>query len=474
MDNQPIDPQTADNGDEQSAPATPASTEKQEFKFPDSYILGQELDWDAPWIDASLWTELPFWLMTANTTVSVEVEGHVFELAVHENYFELHAGEVTDSKFSVAYQGPLKTLEGLSERVQEAIKNNPNVPFMWRKCKTVLKIKSRCNQSVWNSAITGGRPTIPREANVIKFYLASLCRAHIPVINKLIQGYRLATYDYFPHEVTSWDVPRWIVEHDGQSVSAQLVRYREWDYKPHGFEESFKDLAEKIQKGEKLPPPTLPYELIHHADLQAALSIAASPGELDLMDALNFMERGDYSGTVRRVTTALEVIVESVVGKVIEEKEGAASAAKFLEDTETNFRRRLSKYEQLSGRKLNPALQRELFTTRKLRHRIVHGGYRIGFNEIGTAQKAIDTGRGHSIGLKMTNHARKSGKRRLLFVHLADTLVGKGFPHESQPRELSFYHFLLIQRERLFDLPKGKSRFLTPLAKSASGFGMTA
>lgn len=73
--------------------------------------------------------------------------------------------------------------------------------------------------------------------------------------------------------------------------------------------------------------------------------------------------------------------------------EGKRSAVKFLKDTETNLRRRVEKYEQLSARTLSNALRREMFATRKLRHRIVHRGYRIGPNERGRAQRAVDTGR---------------------------------------------------------------------------------
>jgi hypothetical protein len=54
--------------------------------IPSSYAIGQEIKWVAPWIEVYLWVELPFWLMTGNTTVSVEVGGHDFEIAIHENY----------------------------------------------------------------------------------------------------------------------------------------------------------------------------------------------------------------------------------------------------------------------------------------------------------------------------------------------------------------------------------------------------
>jgi hypothetical protein len=123
------------------------------------------------------------------------------------------------------------------------------------------------------------------------------------------------------------------------------------------------------------------------------MSIVPAPGEFELLDSLNLMERGDYSGAVRRITTALEVIVESVVGSAVELVEGKRSAVKFLKDTETNFRRRVDRYEQLKARTLSNPLRKEMFATRKLRHRIVHEGYRIGPNERARAQKAVDTGR---------------------------------------------------------------------------------
>jgi hypothetical protein len=152
-------------------------------------------------------------------------------------------------------------------------------------------------------------------------------------------------------------------------------------------------LTKRILSGEKLDPPTLPYNLIEDGDVQNAISIFAAPGEFELLDSLNLMERGDYSGAVRRITTALEVIVESVVGSAVEAAEGQRSTVKFLKTTETNFRRRVEKYEELSGRTLSNALRREMFVTRKLRHRIVHKGYRIGPGERGRAQRAVDTGR---------------------------------------------------------------------------------
>lgn len=199
------------------------------------------------------------------------------------------------------------------------------------------------------------------------------------MVNQLIQQYRLSTYDYFAYEVAPWDIPRWGIERDGRYVSCLLVPYRAWDIKPSIFHQ----------------PKSAPraYKLVDIDDLQKQMSASPSPGEFELLDALNLMERGDYSGAVRRVTTSIEVLVEDVVRNEIEKIQGRQAADEFVESTKTRFDQRIRKYEELSGRTLLSGLRKDLKATRALRHRIVHGGYRIGPHERGQAQKSVDTGR---------------------------------------------------------------------------------
>jgi hypothetical protein len=347
--------------------------------------IADDLNWNAPWVDVHLWIELPFWLLVNDTTLTVELEGHGFPVAVHDNYFELYGAIVTDSRASVIHRGPFRELDDLSERIQQARKDNPQAPLMWRKCKTVLKIVSRCNEDVWRSAMGEGAVS----AGTVTHYLRELCRAHIPVINKLVQGYRLATYDYFAFEVSPWDVPSWLIDRGGRSASALLVPYRGWDTKLRIYPRGTFSFKPPI--GPTGSPKVL--QLIEGEDLQEKISPVATPGEFELLDALNLMERGDYSGAVRRITTAIEVIVEAVVGKEVEKAEGKLKAEKFLNDTKMKFDRRVSKYEALAKRVLSAPLRRQLKATRDLRHEIVHRAYRIGPNERGTIQKAVDMGR---------------------------------------------------------------------------------
>ncbi len=273
--------------------------DKQSAQIPDHYLIGDSLKWNASWVEVRLWTELPFWLMVENTSLSIEYESHKFPVSVHDDYFELFFGHATDSRSSVGYRGPFRKPEDLPGMVKEAMEHHPEEPYMWRKCKTYLKVGSRCNEDVLK-AVHGEDQ---RRAMEAKYYLSDLCRAHIPVINKLVQTYRLATYDYFAFEVSPWDVPHWSIEREGNSVSTVLVGYRDWDFKPL--------LYPSLDTNQK---PTV-YKLIDGTELQSQIQFVPTPGELELMDALNLMERGDYSGAVRRVTTAIEVIVEDVVEK---------------------------------------------------------------------------------------------------------------------------------------------------------------
>jgi len=345
--------------------------------IPEHYTIGDRLNWDAPWIKVRLWTELPFWLMVDNTTMAVTYEGHEFQFSIHDNYYELFFGECTDSRMLVGYCGPRKEHEDLPPAVKEAMATRPDGPYMWRKCKTYLKVESRCNEDVWNAA---GEAEIPR-VNEAKLYLSELCRAHIPVINTLIRAYRLSTYDYFAFEISPWDVPHWCIERDGHSRTSTLVSYRDWDGKPVIFKSI--DMSDEPEV----------YKLINANDLRSQISLIATAGEFELLDALNLMERGDYSGAVRRVTTAIEVIVEAVAGKAVEAASGKPAAEKFLKDTRMRFDERVKSYQKLTGRNAPTTLLKTLKETRELRHKIVHGGYRIGPGERGKAQKAVDTGR---------------------------------------------------------------------------------
>lgn len=374
MNDEKPDENTPTDGPSSLDSNVPADEQSLDIPLPESWWVGKDLEWDAPLIDVSLWVELPFWLMTGDGSLTVEYAGVNFEVTISEACHELFLHAVTDSRQTVQYLGPWPPYSGLLESLDKLREKEPQAQFAWRKCKTVVKIPARCHGSVFEQGFVGGTSDTASAA----IYRAELCRAHIPVLNRLIQHYRLATYDYFAFEVAPWDVPSWMLESDGRSVTTFLLPYKEWDHKPQVVHEDGNQTV---------------YELISLQDLAAAMDSPVSPGEVELMDALNLMQRGDYSGAVRRVTTAIEVAIEVAVKQAIGAQTGEEAASGFLRKTRMRFFDRIEKYEDVTGRTFPEALRRQLDRTRGLRHAIVHDGYRILVSERGAAQQSVDTGR---------------------------------------------------------------------------------
>ena len=169
---------------------------------PSTYWVGQDLDWEATTLQVDLRVELPFWLMIPDCIQEVEVHGHKFKIEIKEGYIELYAGAIADSRFNCVYLGPQQKL---SPELEKSIKE-ADLPVLSRKCKTVLIIHSDCNEDV---LLASNDTNNKRRNGSASLYLTSFCDAHIEVINHLIQQYRLSTYDYFPFEISPWDVPIW-------------------------------------------------------------------------------------------------------------------------------------------------------------------------------------------------------------------------------------------------------------------------
>jgi hypothetical protein len=355
--------------------------------------------------------------MVDNAIIPIEIQGHTFPVHLHDNYFELHSGEITDSKRLVLYRGPKKSDKALSPEIRKLRKSRPDITCMWRKCKTVLKITSRFNEDVWAKLISTEQQ-YPAE----ELYISELIKAHIPIVNKLIQLYRIATYDYFAFELAPWDIPQWIIERDANAVTGFIMPYRTWDYKPLIYDNP------NLQIPEKLKTAPVEYQLIKSGELLTQASVIPTPGELEVLDAQNLMERGDYSGAVRRITTAIEVVVEDVLYHQIEAAQGKQQAEKYIKNTMTNFPRRVAEYQRLSKRTLPPGQVNELNATRALRHRIVHRGYRIMAGERGRAQRSVDTGRWIFNWFESNPTKAQIREKRIAFRSLGRDMFNGMFP----------------------------------------------
>jgi hypothetical protein len=335
------------------------------------YGVGDATNWNAPWEAVILWVELPFWLMVPDCSLAVEVQRHTYRVDIVSGFGELYAGEVRDSRASCVYMGPFppKLAPSLAKDLEDS-----QTLTLGRKCKTVLRIYSRCNSDVL--AARDGEDS--RRWRDLRYYLTALCEAHLEILNHVIQRYRLATYDYFLYEVSPWDVPVWLVDTKTGFVPSLLLPYAGWDEKPQ-----IGPLKGDLEE----------YALITPPELQTSMDAQPSPGEFELLDARTFMERGDYSGAVRRITTALEAIVEAVLAAELRKRYPKSEVERRIEASKNDFPGRVRHYEKLSGRKLPPELRKEIEVTRTIRHVIVHRGLRIAFADRGRAQRAVDTGR---------------------------------------------------------------------------------
>lgn len=346
------------------------------FTIPDTASIGEDLDWSASWEDVKLDVELPFWLMVPDCTITVTAAGHKYAVMLEEHYSQVHVCCYRDSLGSCIYQGPYPPRKGLLETALAQ-----GLTAMLRKCKTVLRILSRCNSDVIKAA-SEDNPARKRSAQL---YFSSLCAAHIPVVNILLRAYILRTYDPGVHQVAPWDVPQWFVtRQDGEGFITTLMHCAQWDIKPQVSHLKADDNPETGYTSLQFASPQ---------SLTEALLLVPTPGELELAQAMHLRERGDYSGAVRRIATALEVLLESQLRSVLLGRYAEAEVEERLCKSRNDFPGRLRQYLALSRRCMPKELSEALDRIRNLRHEIVHRGRWLTFEERGLSYRAADEGR---------------------------------------------------------------------------------
>jgi len=248
-----------------------------------------------------------------------------FIIDVCSAWMEVFTGQVTDSRASVIHQGPWlqegwqppEALAAEFERLQ--------VSWLPRRCKTVLRLTTRGHSSAFRE-LDDAEP--PRARAEQEAYWASLCEAHVPVINELIQRYRLVTYDYFAYELAAWDVPVWYLKQADTGYRAVLLPYKEWDARPVIVERPDASGSQ---------PQVKPFEWTRPDALATASSRDATPGEFDLLDARSLMERGDYTGAVRRTVTAIEAVLRWALVRELEKRHPPTEAEDRAARTDNDF-----------------------------------------------------------------------------------------------------------------------------------------
>jgi len=353
----------------------------EEAPTPQSVTFGDEIAWGQEPVITYLYVELPFWLMVDPTSLMIQHGAAEVLVWICSPRMEVFANEVTDSRVTVIHEGPQSRESWVpSLGLQQAIAQGGLV-VLPRPCKTVLRIDCQALSGPFPLAEDNERPTqAARDA-----YWASLCEAYIPVVNEVIQRYRLLTYDYFAYEVSPWDVPVWYVRQGVQHRVAILVPARGWDRRPV-------EIWPSVEPGGK--PLVKQFQFTDGAALAHASSNDATPGEWELLDARSLLERGDYTGAVRRTATAVEAVVESALEVELAKKYDATEVAQRMKKSELDAPGRLAQLHKLLGRDvLDPTLVADVKIIRDIRHDIVHRGRRLDHEDRFQAQWCVDRGR---------------------------------------------------------------------------------
>lgn len=350
--------------------------------LPDEVIFEDMLDWASPLAQVYLLVELPFWLMIDDCELELPLGPAQVAVWVHDQHREVYLGEVRDSRTTLVYRGPRPDL--LHPDIVR-IAEEQSLVLAERPSRTVVRLRASVHTDVILAMDGSEEPeAMPRRRREAEAYLASICEAHLSVVNDLIQRYRLSTYDYFAYEVSPWDVPVWTIAAASEAVTIRLLPYWDWDSKPVV-------VGPDHPGGADLPPR--PFRFTEAATLLATVPAGATPGELELLDARSLMERGDYTGAVRRTATALEAVVGWALAAALREHYDEAEVQQRLAASMNDFPGRLRQWLKLTPVQVPKQLLDELEATRAIRHDIVHRARRLSAAERGVAQRCVDTGR---------------------------------------------------------------------------------
>jgi hypothetical protein len=326
--------------------------------------------WDSELVDVSLYVELPYWLLAEPCSLVVDYSDHDFRVDICEEDIEIFAGRFTDSRLTCVYRGPRKAGGWSPSPEIRELMDRDGLAAIERRCKTVLRFHAKALATAFDPIPDTAIPAVKTARDA---YFSALCEGYIPVLNEIIQRYRLATYDQFAYELSAWDVPIWYARLESDGVRVVLHPYKEWDVKP-------------IVVGRTKPgPQTADRAVISYVTsdgLQYARSSANTPGEFDLMDSLSLVERGNYTDAIRRVFTAIEAVVEWALRGELIKLHGESITEEKLAASKNDAPGRLRQLKKLRGSNRIPdALADNFEGIRDIRNDIVHRSRRVTHSE---------------------------------------------------------------------------------------------
>src|ERR1700734_3319285 len=156
--------------------------------LPESFSFGDGIDWASEIRETMLYVELPFWLMVPHGDVTIRYADVDFAVSILPPWQEVFAGKVSDAKHTVVRHGPWSKEPWQPPEQFAADLAQQQAPLLVRNCKTMIRITALGHADAFSNLPDDAPPRAYREREA---YWASLCEAHIPVLNQLIQQYRL-------------------------------------------------------------------------------------------------------------------------------------------------------------------------------------------------------------------------------------------------------------------------------------------
>ncbi|NQT11476.1 MAG: hypothetical protein HQ582_01925 [Planctomycetes bacterium] len=359
-----------------------------------SAMAAEESDfWKGRSIPIQLMVELPFWLMIPDCEISIAHGGATVRVRIRGKYMAVSDGPLFyDSHRNVVFIGPNDDLKAGEELPPVVARTEAAI---YRPMKTVVVFRPE----VMEDAVVALQEPVSatqqelrevRRVNRAAQYLQSLAYAHVPLLNRLITDYRLASRDPCAFQVSQWNVPVWFAEYNDKLVRVCLMPYSDNDWYP----------ALRRLKGGERPPFYAASP--HVVGVQTGADVA--PGTLEILDARSLMYRGHVADAVRSAVTAIEVALEGQIAKLLTHNGWTEQQIQSrLEETWNDFDERVADYERISGTRIpGPVLsclphingirlKSELSCVRRLRHKIVHEGLRVNSHSRGAMVRAIET-----------------------------------------------------------------------------------
>lgn len=334
--------------------------------------------WSGEKVRARVLVELPFWLMTPDSTYDIQHEKTTLQVQTLCRHLEVASHALfLDSRDNLVTLGIKEEIEGSNAW------ENAEYPLQ-RFQKTVVQF----SVDVLQQAFADYQSDVAYSANRSRHYFTAYARSLLPFLNRLVTAYRSATRDPFAYDLSDWDVPFWWFKYEGALGRGCLMPYFFNDYYPaittFGTEERTDYVAATPEH------------------VASCIKDEMSPGSKQILDAISLMYRGRYSDAIRTVVTAIEVVLEaSLLNEYRASGLDDERAREETDRTRDSFHKRLEDYTRITRKRLpgpRPShipylngvrLADELEWVRDCRNQIVHQAYRVG--DRGLALRAIET-----------------------------------------------------------------------------------